>query len=443
MPSLLERFKNGWNAFASRDPTLRAPVDYGVGYYQRPYQRRLNRGNERTIITAIYNTISLDVAAIPIRHVRVDQDGRYLEDIKDSLNECLTLRANTDQTARDFIQDLVLSMFDEGCVAVVPVETTSDPKNGAFGIRSLRVAKIVQWYPQHVKVRVYNEWTGKQEDLTLPKSMVSIHTNPHYAVMNEPNSTLKRLIRKLTLLDIIDENNGSGKLDLIIQLPYVVKNSTRQKQAEERRKQIELQLAESKYGIAYTDGTERITQLNRPVENNLLKQIESLTSTLYGQLGITEAVMNGTADEKTMLNYYNRSVEPVLAAIADPMIWSFLTQTARTQGQSIKYFREPFRFVPLTDTANVSDILLRNEVATSNEIRQVIGWRPSDDPRADLLLNSNMPQDETVPSPGGGEPMMTPNEEANPMDTPVSEITNRSSGSGANPMDTPVSEIMA
>lgn len=426
MPSLLERFKNGWNAFASRDPTLKFPYDYGVGYYQRPYQRRLNRGNERTIITSIYNTISLDVAAIPIRHVRVDQDGRYLEDIKDSLNECLTLRANTDQTARDFIQDLVLSMFDEGCVAVVPVETTSDPKTGAFNVRSLRVGKITQWYPQHVKVRLYNEWTGKQEELTFPKSTVSIHTNPHYAVMNEPNSTLKRLIRKLTLLDSIDERNGSNQLDLIIQLPYVVKNQTRQKQAEERRKQIEMQLAESRYGIAYTDGTERITQLNRPVENNLLKQIESLTSTLYGQLGITDAVMNGTADEKTMLNYYNRSVEPVLAAIADPMIWTFLTPTARTQGQSIKYFREPFRFVPLTDTANVSDILLRNEVATSNEIRQVIGWRPSDDPRADLLLNSNMPQDGSVPSPGGID------EEA-----PINDIEE-----GTSPMDTPVSELM-
>lgn len=425
MPSLLERFKNGWNAFASRDPTQNSYADYGVGYYQRPYQRRLNRGNDRTIITSIYNTISLDVAAIPIRHVRVDEDGKYLSDIKDSLNECLTLRANTDQTARDFIQDLVLSMFDEGCVAVVPVETTSDPKTGAFNVRSLRVGKITQWYPQHVKVRLYNEWTGKQEELTLPKSTVSIHTNPHYAVMNEPNSTLKRLIRKLTLLDSIDERNGSGQLDLIIQLPYVVKNQTRQKQAEERRKQIEMQLAESKYGIAYTDGTERITQLNRPVENNLLKQIESLTSTLYGQLGITDAVMNGTADEKTMLNYYNRSVEPVLAAIADPMIWTFLTPTARTQGQSIKYFREPFRFVPLTDTANVSDILLRNEVATSNEIRQVIGWRPSDDPRADLLLNSNMPQDGSVPSPGGMDeevPINDIEEGTSPMDTPVSEL---------------------
>ena len=276
MPTVVERFKNAWNAFTSRDPTVRNSWDYGLGYYYRPYQKRLSRGNERTIITSIYNTISIDVAAIPLKHVRLDEDGRYLEDIKDGLNECLTLRANTDQTARDFIQDLVLSMFDEGCVAVVPVEKLKSD------IKSLRVGKIVQWYPQHVRVRLYNEWVGKQEEITLPKSMVSIHTNPLYAVMNEPNSTLQRLIRKFTLLDLIDENNGSGKLDLIIQLPYIVKNQTQEKQAEKRRKQIEMQLAESKYGIAYTDGTERITQLNRPVENNLLKQIESLTSTLYG-----------------------------------------------------------------------------------------------------------------------------------------------------------------
>ena len=419
MPTVVERFKNAWNAFTSRDPTVRNSWDYGLGYYYRPYQKRLSRGNERTIITSIYNTISIDVAAIPLKHVRLDEDGRYLEDIKDGLNECLTLRANTDQTARDFIQDLVLSMFDEGCVAVVPVEKLKSD------IKSLRVGKIVQWYPQHVRVRLYNEWVGKQEEITLPKSMVSIHTNPLYAVMNEPNSTLQRLIRKFTLLDLIDENNGSGKLDLIIQLPYIVKNQTQEKQAEKRRKQIEMQLAESKYGIAYTDGTERITQLNRPVENNLLKQIESLTSTLYGQLGITDAVMNGTADEKTMLNYYNRTVEPVLAAIAEPMMWSFLTPTARTQGQSIKYFRDPFRLVTLSDTANAADVLCRNEITSSNEIRQFIGLKPSDDPRADMLMNSNMPQDGSMPMPGEEveEPIEETSEDYGVMDTPVSSIT--------------------
>lgn len=413
MPTITERFKNAWNAFTSRDPTIRNEWQYGPGYYQRPFQKRLTRGNERTIITSIYNTISIDVASIPLKHVRLDEDGRYLEDIDDGLNECLTLRANTDQTSRDFIQDLVLSMFDEGCVAVVPVER--DTKND---IKSVRVGKIVQWYPQHVRIRLYNEWRGRQEEITLPKSMVSIHTNPFYSVMNEPNSTLQRLIRKFTLLDLIDENNGSGKLDVIIQLPYIVKNQTQEKQAEKRRKQIEMQLAESKYGIAYTDGTERITQLNRPVENNLLKQIENLTSTLYGQLGITEAVMNGTADEKTMLNYYNRTVEPVLAAIAEPMIWSFLTPTARTQGQSIKYFRDPFRLVTLSDTANAADVLCRNEITSSNEIRQFIGLRPSSDPRADMLMNSNMPQSEGVPiQTSSGEQEETPM-----METPVSEI---------------------
>lgn len=423
MPSLIERFKNGWNAFASRDPTPRAYMDYGPGYFQRPFQRRLSRGNERTIVTAIYNTISIDVSSIPIRHVRLDDNERYLEDINDGLNECLTLRANTDQTARDFIQDLVLSMFDEGVVAVVPVETSKNPEKDTFDVRSMRVAKIIEWYPQHVKVRVYNEWAGKQEELVFSKSAVSIHVNPLYSVMNEPNSTLQRLIRKFTLLDLVDENTGAGKLDLIIQLPYVVKNKTQREQAERRRKEVEMQLAESKYGIAYTDGTERITQLNRPVENTLLKQIESLTSTLYGQLGITDAVMNGTADEKTMLNYYNRTVEPVLASIVEPMVWSFLSRTARSQGQSIKYFRDPFRLVSLNDIANAADVLCRNEITSSNEIRQRIGLKPSSDPKADMLRNSNMPQENTVPQ--EGETMMEPDgNESNTSvgDIPISEI---------------------
>ena len=424
MPTLTNRIRNAWNAFTSRDPTKDYRRDYGTGYYQRPYHRRMHYGAEKTIISSIYNTISIDVAAVPMRHVRLDKNDRYKEDIKDGLNRCLTLRANTDQTGRDFIQDLVISMCQEGCVAVVPVETIGSPLDGSFDIESVRVAKITQWYPQHVKVSVYNEWKGKQEEIVLPKSAVSIHTNPLYTVMNEPNSTLKRLVRKLALLDIVDENTSSGKLDVIIQLPYVVKTPTQKRQAEERRKDIEMQLVGSKYGIAYTDGTERITQLNRPVENNLLKQVETLTSTLYGQLGITDAVMNGTADEKTMLNYYNRTVEPMLAAIAEPMIWSFLTPTARTQGQSIKYFRDPSRMVTLTDIANAADALCRNEITSSNEIRQFIGLPPSDDPRADMLLNSSMPQAEGIPSPGGVMPEEGVEEELNddPMQTPISEL---------------------
>ena len=425
MPTLTNRIKNAWNAFTSRDPTKLSYQEYGQSSYERPYRRRSYfYGAEKTIISSIYNTISIDVAAIPMRHVRLDDNERYLKDIKDGLNQCLTIRANTDQTARDFIQDLVISMFQEGCVAVVPVETKGSPLGGSFDVLSMRVGKITQWYPQHVKVSVYNEWKGRQEEIILPKTAVSIHTNPLYSVMNEPNSTLKRLVRKLALLDIVDENTSSGKLDVIIQLPYVVKTKTQKEQAERRRKDIEMQLVGSKYGIAYTDGTERITQLNRHVENNLLKQVETLTSTLYGQLGLTDTIMNGTADEKTMLNYYNRTVEPVLAAIADPMIWSFLSQTARTQGQSIKYFRDPSRMVTLTDIANAADALCRNEITSSNEIRQMIGLPPSDDPRADMLLNSSMPQAEGIPSPGGTS--ATEENYDNPMDTPVSSITGES-----------------
>lgn len=431
MPTITNRIKNAWNAFTSRDPTKDYRTDYGQASYQRPYHKRVYYGTEKTIITSIYNTISIDVAAIPIRHVRLDKQERYLDDIDDGLNQCLTLRANTDQTARDFIQDLVISMFQEGCVAVVPVETKGSPLDGSFDVLSLRVGKITQWFPQHVKVSVYNEWKGKHEEIILPKSAVSIHTNPLFSVMNEPNSTLQRLLRKLALLDLVDENNSSGRLDLIIQLPYVVKSKTQQEQAERRRKDIEMQLVGSKYGIAYTDGTERITQLNRPVENNLLKQVELLTSTLYGQLGITDAVLNGTADDKTMLNYYNRTVEPVLSAITDPMIWSFLTQTGRTQGQSIKYFRDPSRMVTLTDIANAADVLCRNEITSSNEIRQFIGLKPSDDPKADMLLNSNMPQGAGMPM---GEAVQQPqmgNEEdgqlsINPMNTSVSELMGNS-----------------
>jgi hypothetical protein len=350
-------------------------------------------GNERSIVVSVYNRIALDVAYIDIFHARLDEDGRYTEQIQSSLNECLTLSANVDQTGKAFLQDVVMSMMDEGCVAIVPVDTTVNPTiTGSYDINSLRTGKVKTWYPQHVTVELYNEKTGRKEEVTLPKSMVAIVENPLYAVMNERNSTLQRLIRKLNLLDVIDEQSGSGKLDLIIQLPYVIKTPARKQQAEERRKDIEMQLAGSKYGIAYTDGTEKITQLNRPVENNLMKQIEYLTSMLYGQLGLTPEILNGSADEKTMLNYYNRTIEPIVSAIVDEMKRKFLTKTARTQGQSIVYFRNPFKLVPVAELAEISDKLTRNEIASSNEIRQIIGWKPSDEPGADELRNKNLNQ---------------------------------------------------
>lgn len=390
MPTLTNRIRNAWNAFTSRDPTKDYRRDYGTGYYQRPYHRRMHYGAEKTIISSIYNTISIDVAAVPMRHVRLDKNDRYKEDIKDGLNRCLTLRANTDQTGRDFIQDLVISMCQEGCVAVVPVETFGSPLDGPFDIESIRVSKITQWYPQHVKVSVYNEWKGKQEEIVLPKSAVSIHTNPLYTVMNEPNSTLKRLVRKLALLDIVDENTSSGKLDVIIQLPYVVKTPTQKRQAEERRKDIEMQLVGSKYGIAYTDGTEKVIQLNRSLENNLMTQVEYLTSMLYSQLGITEEILKGTADEKTMLNYNNRIIEPLLSCITDEFKRKFLTPTARTQRQSITFYREPFKLVPVNDLAEIADKFTRNAILSSNELRGLIGFKPVNDPKADELRNKNL-----------------------------------------------------
>lgn len=386
------RLQHAWNAFVmNRDPTSYSEV--GQGYYYRPDRPRLSRGNERSIVTAVYNRIALDVADIDIRHVRLDENGRYIEDIRSHLNECLTVEANIDQTGRAFIQDVVMSMLDEGSVAIVPVETTLNPKvTQSYDINSMRTGKIVQWYPQHVKVRLYNDQTGKKEEITLPKNMVAIIENPLYSVMNEPNSTLQRLIRKLNLLDYIDEQSGAGKLDLIIQLPYVIKTEARRKEAEKRRRDIEQQLASTKYGIAYTDGTERVTQLNRPVENNLMKQIEYLTSMLYSQLGINQAVLDGTADEKTMLNYTNRSIGPIITAIVEEMRRKFLTKTARSQMQSIMYFRDPFKLVPVSQIAEISDKLTRNEIASSNEIRQIIGWKPSDDPAADELRNKNLNQ---------------------------------------------------
>lgn len=386
------RLRHAWNAFRNRDPTEQFR-DVGPGYYYRPDRVRLTRGNERSIVTSIYNRIAIDVASVDIKHCRLDDNGRFMSEIDSDLNSCLTLEANLDQTARAFKQDIVMSMFDEGCVAIVPVDTTLDPnKTSSYDILTMRTGKILEWYPQHVKVRVYNEKTGKKEDITVPKSSVGIIENPLYAIINEPNSTMQRLIRKLSLLDITDEQTASGKLDLIIQLPYVIKTEARRQQAENRRKDIEMQLASSKYGIAYTDGTEHITQLNRSVENNLLKQIESLTSTLYSQLGITQAILDGTADEKTMLNYNNRTIEPIVSAIVDEMKRKFLTKTARSQKQTILFFRDPFKLVPVNDIAEIADKFTRNEILTSNEIRQIIGLKPSDDPKADQLINSNISQ---------------------------------------------------
>ena len=386
-----DRLKHSWNAFFSRDPTY-FYRDTGPSYSYRPDRPRFTRGNERSIVTSIYNRIALDVASVSIQHVRLDENGRFLESIDSPLNNCLTLEANIDQTSRAFIQDAVISMFDEGCVALVPVDTDSDPEKGSFDIYTMRTGKIVEWYPRHVKVRVYNDRTGQKEDIILSKEAVAIIENPLFAVINEPNSTMQRLIRKLNLLDYIDEQSGSGKLDLIIQLPYMVKTDLKRQQAEQRRKDIEEQLTGTKYGIAYTDATERITQLNRPVENNLMKQIEYLTTMLNSQLGITTTIMDGTADEKTMLNYNNRTIEPIVSAIVDAMKRTFLTKTARSQKQSIIFFKDPFKLVPVNDLAEIADKFTRNEIMTSNEIRQIVGMKPSDDPRADELRNANINQ---------------------------------------------------
>lgn len=409
MASVKDRLVHAYNAFMNKDPTTqRNYYDYGSTYSYRPDRIRLTGGNERTIVTSVYNRIALDVAAINIVHAKLDDNDRFVETIKSGLNNCLTCEANIDQTHRAFIQDIVMSLMDEGSVAIVPVDTTIDPtKSGSFDIQTLRTGKILEWKPAHVKVRVYNDRTGKKEELLLPKKTVGIIENPLYAVINEPNSTMQRLIKKLRLMDVVDEQTGSGKLDMLIQLPYVIKTESRRQQAENRRKDIEMQLSSSKYGIAYTDGTERITQLNRPVENNLLKQIEYLTSMLHSQLGITQSILDGTADEKTMLNYYNRTVEPIIAAIVDEMKRKFLTKTARSQKQSILFFRDPFKLVPVNDMAEIADKFTRNEIMTSNEIRQAIGMKPSDDPKADQLVNSNISQ------PGG--PTMDPMAEE-PMD---------------------------
>ena len=383
------RLKHAWNAFTGN--VQMNYRDLGMSYSYRADRPRMSRGNERSIVTSVYNRIALDVAALNVQHVRLDENGRFLSVIDDGLNNCLTLEANVDQTARSFVQDVVISMFDEGSVAIVPVDTTTDPNvSGSYDIQSLRVGQILDWYPQYIRARVYNEQTGRKEDIVVPKSAVAIIENPLYAVINEPNSTMQRLIRKLNLLDVIDEQSGSGKLDLIIQLPYVIKTEARRQQAENRRKDIENQLSGSKYGIAYTDGTEHITQLNRSVNNNLMSQIEYLTSMLYSQLGITQSILDGTADEKTMLNYNNRTIEPIISAIVDEMKRKFLTKTARSQHQSISFFRDPFKLVPVNDIAEIADKFTRNEIMTSNEIRQVVGMKPSEDPRADELRNKNL-----------------------------------------------------
>ena len=395
--SLGARLKHAWNVFTANE-TVGARWDIGPSYFYRPDRPIFSRGNERSIITSVYNRIALDVAAISIQHVRLDDEGRFTSVMNSTLNDCLSLEANLDQTGRAFIQDIVQSMLDEGCVAIVPVDTDIDPDEGSYKIETMRTGKILEWYPQHVKVRVYNEQTGKKEDVLVPKRTVAIVENPFYAVMNEPNSTMQRLIRKLNILDAIDEQSGSGKLNLIIQLPYVIKTEARRQQAEKRRKDIEEQLSGSKYGVAYTDGTEHVVQLNRPVDNNIMSQIEYLTSMLYSQLGLTQTIMDGSADDKTMLNYLTRTVEPILSAIVDEMKRKFLTKTARSQKQSILFFRDPFKLVPVGEIAEIADKMTRNEIMTSNEIRQKIGMTPSKDPNADKLRNSNLsaPKEEST-----------------------------------------------
>lgn len=404
MGRITDRLAHAWNAFQNMDAIGRNvySADMGAGYSSRPDRPRPMVSNERSIISSIYTRIAIDVASISLHHVRLDKDGRYLEDINSGLQNCLTVEMNVDQGGRQGRQDIAYSTIERGVIAVVPIDTTIDPKtSSSYDIGSLRVGEIVQWFPRHVTVRVYNDRTGRREDITVEKRLTPIVENPLYAVMNEPNSTLQRLVQKLGMLDVIDQQSSSGKLDLIIQLPYVIKSETRKQQALLRRQDLEDQLKGSKYGVAYADGTEKITQLNRPAENNLLKQVEYLTAMLYAQLGLTEDVMNGTADEKTMINYYNRTVEPILGAIAEAMIRTLLTKTARTQGQSIMYFRDPFRLVPMSEIADIADKLSRNEILASNEFRSALGYRPSKDPKADELINSNMPapSEQGIPQP--------------------------------------------
>ena len=388
-----DRLQHAWNAFVYNDHTYTNPQNLGGFSTFKPDRVHFSRGVEKSIVTSVYNRLALDVSSIMIKHVRLDENGRFEEEINSGLQNCLNVEANIDQTGRAFLQDVVMSMLDEGCVAIVPVDTTVNPAvSGSYEINTMRTGKVMEWFPAHVRVKVYNDKKGIHEEIVLPKTSVAIIENPLYAVINEPNSTMQRLIRKLNLLDVVDEQTSSGKLDLIIQLPYVIKSEARRKQAEERRKDIEMQLSGSKYGIAYTDGTERITQLNRPAENNLMKQVEYLTSMLYGQLGITQSILDGTADDKTMLNYYNRTIEPIIAAIVDEIKRKFLTKTARAQRQTVMYFRDPFKLVPVNEMADIADKFTRNEIMSSNEIRQVVGMKPSKDPGADELRNKNINQ---------------------------------------------------
>lgn len=405
MANLITKLAHAWNAFQNQDDRLRiASYDGGASYATRPDRSRLRGSNEKSIVSSILTRLSIDCSSIDMRHIRMDKEGNYVENIDSGLNDCLTVEANIDQGARAFRQDIFLTLFDKGCCALVPVDTTINPQvSTSFDIKTMRVGEIVSWMPQHVRVSVYNEATGYREDLTLEKRFVAIIENPLYSVMNEPNSTLQRLIRKLNLLDVVDEQAGSGKLDLIIQLPYVVKSAARRQAAEQRRTDLEVQLKNSKYGVAYTDGTEKITQLNRPAENNLLGTVEYLTDMLYSQLGLTKAIMDGTADEQTMLNYKSRTIEPLLTAVVEAMRRAFLTKTGRSQGQTIAFFSDPFKLVPLSQIAEIADKFNRNEVLTGNEMRGIIGFRPSKDPKADELRNSNMPE----PKPPPPEPSPT------------------------------------
>ena len=416
--SIGSRLQHAWNAFLNKDPTTYVK-DLGTSYTYRPDRPRYTRGVERSIVNSVYNRIALDVASIDLRHVRLDDNKRFLEEMKSGLNSCLTLEANIDQTGRDLMLDIVTSMLDEGVVAVVPIDTDIDPeKTDSYKIESMRTGKILEWFPKHIRVRMYDERTGRKEEIVIPKKIAAIIPNPFYSVMNEPNSTLKRLVRKMALLDIIDEQQGSGKMNLIVQLPFSVKTDTRKKQAENRRADIENQLVGSKYGIAYIDSTEHITQLNRPIENNLMSQIEYLTSMLFSQLGMTQGILDGTADEKTMLNYYNRIIEPIISAIADEFTRKFLTKTARTQGQSIEFFRDPFKLVPVSQIAEIADKFTRNEIMTSNELRQIIGMKPSNDPNADQLRNKNLNQPVEASNAYGSEEPLTPIEHEQRMTEP-------------------------
>lgn len=431
MSNFSDRLKHAWNAFMNKDPTIESYHDIGPGYGIKPDRIYIHTSSERSIINTIINRFSIDCSSINMKHVRLDEQGRYLETINSKFNNCLTVEANTDQTGRALLQDIVMSMLDEGVVAVVPTDTTLNPKTGSYDILTMRTAKIIQWYPKHVQVRIYNEATGQKQDITLPKAQVAIIENPFYQIMNSPNSTMMRLKRKLALLDTVDEQNASKKLNMIIQLPYIVRNETKRKEAEKRRAEMEQQLAESKYGVAYMDGTEKITQINRPLDSGLQDQVEYLTNLLFSQLGVTMEILNGTANSDTMTNYYNRVIEPIMTTIAEEYIRKFITKTGRSQKQSVQFFRDPFKLVPVDKMADLADKFTRNEILTSNEVRQIVGMLPSQDPSADELRNKNISASDEEQhldidgNPiGGPEGMMPPeNPEAAPEQAPVAKPT--------------------